>query len=170
MLFRSGPNKKEQIVRLANDGHVVGHCAFGGETYPVSAIALEDTRACFLVNDVLVKAYLENPSFTLAFMTYYSTELRKLEMRLKHIAQMNIHEKVAESILYLYDIFGADPETQLLNVHLSRQELADLVGTNAEQVTRQLTLFNEEKLIEKEGKDLKITDPVALRRIIEKYH
>src|SRR5438874_639047 len=47
-VISTGLNAKEQIVRLASDGHVVGHRGFGSETYPIGAVALEDTIACFL--------------------------------------------------------------------------------------------------------------------------
>lgn len=160
---------KEQIVRLAADGYVIGHCAFNDETYPVGAVALEETVACFLSNNLLKKAYLENPTFTLAFMQYYSAELRKMEIRLKHLAQMSIQEKVAEALLHIFDIFGADPETHFLNVTLSRQELAELIGTNAEQVTRQLTIFHDENLIAKHGKNIRLVDAENLRKMVAQY-
>lgn len=169
-IISNGINGKEQIVRLAADGYVIGHCAFSGETYPVGAITLDDTRACFVSNEILKQAYLDNPPFVLSFMKYYSAELRKMEMRLKYLAQMSIREKVAEAITYLFDTFGINPATQVLNVHLSRQELADLIGTNAEQVTRQLTIFEEEKILVREGKELKLLDLDLLKKIIIKYN
>ena len=165
----NGLNDKEHIVRLANDGYVIGHCAVAGESYPVGAIALEDTVACFLSNELLKSAYLENPTFTLAFMFYYSAELRKMESRLKYVAQMSIREKVAEALLYLHDIFGVSDTDQILSVTMSRQELADLVGTNAEQVTRQLSLFQDEKIITKQGKDLQLLRIDLLRKMVDSY-
>lgn len=168
-IVSNGLNGKEQIVRLASDGYVIGHCGIGEEMYPIGAVALEDTTACFLSNELLKSAYRENVQFTLAFMFYYSSELRKMEARLKYVAQMSIREKVAEALLYLYDIFGVNGDAQVLNVTMSRQELADLVGTNAEQVTRQLSLFQDEKIISKQGKDLAILRVDLLRKMVKSY-
>ena len=165
----NGLNGKEQIVRLASDAYIIGHCASEGERYPIGAIALEESTVCFLSNELLKSAYLENPEFTLAFMYYYSAELRKMESRLKYVAQMSIREKVVEALLYIYDIFGADETDHTLNVTMSRQELADLVGTNAEQVTRQLSLFQNENIISKQGKDLQMLRVDLLRKMVDSY-
>ena len=72
-IISTGLNGKEQIVRLASDAHVVGHRGYAGETYPVGALAIDDTTACFLDNDILYDAFMNNPKFTYALMMFYSS-------------------------------------------------------------------------------------------------
>ena len=130
-VISTGMSGKEQIVRFATDGHVVGHRGYGSETYPIGAVALEDTIACFLDNDVLYDAFMNNPKLTYSMMMFYSFELRKTEIRQRVLAQMTIREKIADTLLHLKETFGLDEKKKSLNVILSRQELADIAGTTA---------------------------------------
>jgi CRP-like cAMP-binding protein len=168
-VISTGINDKEQIVRLATGGHVVGHRGYGGETYPIGAVALEDTTACFVDNDLMYDAFMNNPKLTYEMMMFYAFELRKTEVRQRIIAQMSIREKVADTILYLKEIFGLDEKKKSLNVMLSRQELADMSGTNAEQVTRILSDFEDHSLIKKTGKQILLLNETGLNKIIEAH-
>jgi len=169
-VISTGINNKEQIVRLATDGHVVGHRGYGAETYPIGAVALEDTVACFLDNEILYEAFMNNPKFTYALMMFYSFELRKTEIRQRHLAQMSTREKVADSLLYLKNIFGISASDGTLNVILSRQEIADISGTTPEQVIRELTDFEEESLIAKDGKKIRLLKVDGLAKIIARHN
>lgn len=165
-VISTGMNGKEQIVRLATDGHVIGHRGYGIETYPIGAVALEDTLACFLDNDMLYNAFMSNPKLSYAMMMFYSFELRKTEIRQRILAQMTIREKTADTLLLLKEIFGVDEKDKSLNVTLSRQEIAGIVGATAEQVTRILSEFEEESLIEKKDKTILLLDEKGLDNII----
>ena len=166
----TGLNGREQIVRLAADGHVLGHRGFGAETYPVGAVAMEDTWLCFLDNATLQDAFVHNPEFTYSLMMFYSTELRKTEIRLRWLSQMSLREKVAECLLTISKIFGVNKQDGSLNVVLSRQEMADLAGTTAEQVTRELTNFENELLIAKAGKRIVLLNTPGLLKIIANHN
>jgi CRP-like cAMP-binding protein len=157
-------------VRLATVGHVVGHRGYGHETYPIGAIAMEDTLACFLDNDILYDAFMNNPKFTYALMMFYASELRKTEIRQRHLVQMSIREKVADSLLYLKEIFGMNTKDKSLNVIMTRQEIADIAGTSAEQVMRTLTEFENESLIAKQGKKIIFLNQKGLNKIIANHN
>ena len=162
----AGLNDRMHIVRLATDGHILGHRGLGAETYPVGAVTLEDSWVCFLDNASINDAFINNPKFTYELMMFYSAELRKTQMRLRYLAHMTMREKIAECLLCLKKIFGENKEDGSLNVALSRQEIADLTGTNAEQVSRELTCFENEGLIAKDGKRIKLLDSNAIFEII----
>ena len=151
----TGLNGKEQIVRLAGNGHILGHRGFGGkskEVYPVSAIALEDSVICFVDNDTIYEAFYMNTQFVIELMMFYSKELRAMEVRMKYMAQMTVRERIAFSLLYLKDVFGYESSEQELNANISRADIAALSGTNKEQVIRNLTE------LEKEGSLLMLAD------------
>ena len=169
-IISTGFSSKEQIVRLATEGHIVGHRGFGSETYPIGAVALEDTVACFVDNAVLYNAFMKNPKLTYALMMFYSFELRRTEIRQRYLAQMSIREKVVDTLIYLKEIFGILQKEKSLNVTLSRQELADISGTTSEQVTRVLTELENEKLIKKSGKKILLLNAEGLNKIITAHH
>ncbi len=164
-----GAENRELIVRLATVGHVLGHRGSRDDKYPVSAIALSDTTICFIDNDTLYDVFMNNPKLTLLLVEFYSRELRKTEIRMKYLTQMNVKEKIAEALLFIKEVFGADDDDGTLNVSLTRQEIADLTGVTAEQVSRELGEFEKKKLIIKKGRGIKLIDEKGLYEIVKKY-
>jgi CRP-like cAMP-binding protein len=160
---------KEQIVRLASDGHILGHRGYGGESYPIGAVAMDDSSICFIENDMLYQSFLNNPAFTYKLMMFYSQELRGVEKRMKYMAQMTVLEKIVSALWYLKEIFGYDESQKVLNVNISRAEIASLAGTSQEQVVRALTELEKDKMISKVIRKIRILDEKKLQKIIEAY-
>ena len=168
-IFSTGLNGKEQIVRFATDGHILGHRGIGSDVYPISAAAMEDSFICFIENDKLNEMFFANPQFAIELMMYYSRELRKLENRVKYIAQMNIREKTSEALLMLFETFGINKYNEL-NVPFSRVDIASVTGSTRPQVTMQLTEFEKEGIIEKSGKRIVLRNIKELQKIISKFN
>ena len=163
-----GIEEKEQIVRLATDGHILGHGGDKNEKYPVGAIALSESTLCFVDNAFFYEVCINNPQFDMGLSNFYSKELRKAEMRLKYLGQMNVREKTAQAILYLKDVFGMNPEDKSLYVYLTRQEIAAITGASQGEVIRQLTEFEKEGLLSKNNKKLYLLNFEELKKITER--
>ena len=166
----SNERGKEQIVRLAGDGHMLGHAAIGHETYPIGAVTMENAKICFVDNQTIYDAFMENPHLTYQTMMYYSRELRKSELRTKYFAQMTNEEKIIYSLIYVAETYGISEKDQSLNINLPRQDIADIVGTNAEQVSRVISYLKEKDLIETEGRAIKIVELHKLMELISNYY
>jgi CRP-like cAMP-binding protein len=162
-------NGREQVVRLASDGNILGHRVLGNDKYYFNAIALMDTNVCFVESNVFLDTCMNRPDFAYNLILFYALELRRTELRVKYHAQMNIREKVAEAFVYLNETFGTNPKTKTLNVELSRQEIADIAGTTPEQVTRQLSDFEDEKLISRKKREIQIINIKGLEKIVRDY-
>ena len=162
-------NGREQVVRLGSDGNILGHRVLGNDKYYFNAIALMDTNVCFVETEIFRNTCLSNPDFAYNLILFYALELRRTELRVKYQAQMNIREKVAEAFVYLNEIFGTNPATKTLNIDLSRQEIADIAGTTPEQVSRQLSDFENEKLISRERREIQILNVIGLKNIVREY-
>ncbi|MCC5918071.1 MAG: Crp/Fnr family transcriptional regulator [Cryomorphaceae bacterium] len=160
---------KEQTVRLAGNGHMLGHMGYGSETYPIGAFTLEDSHLCFLDNDILYQAFMHNPRFTFEVMMFYSRELRKSELRAKCFAQMTTEEKVIYAIVYTAETFGICPDKSTIGVDLPRQELANIAGTNADQVSRAISSLKNRSLVKVVGKSLMIPNLQKLKNEIAMY-
>jgi CRP-like cAMP-binding protein len=165
----SGLNGKEQIVRLASDGHILGHRGYGGEIYPIGAVAIEDSLICFFNNDDLLNAFESNFNFIYQLMMFYSKELRKSELRIKYFAQMTVQEKVIFALNYIIETFGFDRDGKTINVTLKRQEIADIAGTNADQVGRTITFLKKQNLISTHGKKIRIENYESIFSNITQY-
>jgi len=88
-------------------------------------------------------------------MLFYAEELNKSENKVKKIAQMNVRERVIDTLLHLFKKFGHT--NNLINVSLSRKEIADFAGTTDEQVTRIFSSLKKESLINTVGKKISLT-------------
>jgi len=160
---------REQIVRLAKEGQILGHRGLGRTYYYFNAVALKDTLVCLIENELFYEACMNCPKFAYNLIFFYASELRRAELRVKYQAQMNIREKVAMAFVYSYDVFGLSPETKMLNVSLSRQDIADIAGTTSEQVTRQLGDFENENLISRNKRSIRIPNIKGLEDIVSEY-
>lgn len=160
---------REQIVRLAKEGQILGHRGLGKANYYFNSVALKDSLICFVENELFYDACMNCPTFAFNLIFFYASELRRAELRVKYQAQMNIREKVAMAFMYCYEVFGMNPETKKLKIFLSRQDIADLAGTTAEQVTRQLSDFENGKLIARNKREIIFLNIKKLENIVSDY-
>ncbi len=163
-VISSGLGGKTQVVRLTKQGDIIGHRGYGGEKYPIGAVALEESTVCFIDNDTIYKAFMDNPKLTYELMMYYSKELRKSESKIKSQAQMNVREKVADALLSCNTLYNCKNTYPFL-IQLNRQDLSDLAGINTEQLSRILSEFKKEGLISVSKNEISITNQKSLSKI-----
>ncbi|NMH88761.1 Crp/Fnr family transcriptional regulator [Flavivirga algicola] len=168
-VFRTGINGREQIVRFAKEGEIIGHRGFGTEEYySIGAIALQDTILCYFSKNDLQEVLLANPKFTYDMMLFYANELNRSESKVKSISQMAVRERVIDTLLYIHRKFG--DLKGFLNLPLSRREYADYAGTTEEQVIRTFSALKKEKLIIAKGKKIGINDIQLLKKEISEHN
>jgi CRP-like cAMP-binding protein len=160
---------REQVVRLAKEGEILGHRGIGKTYYYFNAVALVDTLVCFVENELFYDACMNCPEFAHNLIFFFASELRRAELRVKFQAQMNIREKVAMAFIYYYEVFGMNPQTKKLNISLNRQGIADIAGTTTGQVTRQLCDFESEKLIARNKREIIFLNIKGLEDIVRDY-
>jgi CRP-like cAMP-binding protein len=91
-------------------------------------------------------------------------ELREANDYITDIAQKTVRERLAEVLLLLKENFDLDNQNTL-QISLTREELANMVGTATESVIRLLSEFKQDKLIELQGRKIKFLDIPSLRRV-----
>lgn len=165
---KTGINGREQIVRLTTNGDTIGFRGFGtSKRYLIGAYALEDTVLCNFSNETMIEILQNIPEFTYALMLFYAEELNKSENNIRKIAHMNVRERVIDLLLYIHRKFGqADG---LIDIELSRKEIADFAGTTEEQAIRILSSLKKDALIKTEGKRLGILEVSTLRSEIMEH-
>ena len=163
-VFKTGIEGKEQIIRFAKDGDLIGfRSVLSHERFCTSAKVIEDAIVCFIPANILTKLIQENSNFALQLMKVTCTELGEANSYITDIAQKTVRERLAEVLVQLEDTFGLNNEGTL-KISLTREELANMVGTATESVIRLLSEFKSDKLIELNGRKIKILDSRALRK------
>jgi CRP/FNR family transcriptional regulator len=164
-LVKRGSNGKEQIVRLSKSGDTLGYRSLiAQDTYAASAIALEPCEVCFVPKDDFLALLSNNPELNQQVLRLLTIYLGRAERHLTHIAQQSLRERVADSLLMLHVLYGED-EIGCIAVSMSREDLANFVGTATESVIRLLSEFKQEGSIELSGKKIKLLNLEKLTQI-----
>jgi CRP-like cAMP-binding protein len=155
-----GNDGKESIIRIAGPGDVLGHRSlFSEENYTATATVLEDAAICFLDKKFIYKAVEKEPTIALNLIQKLSKEMGSAEARSAALSQKNVRERLAELLLMLKKTYGVKEENRWrLDIKLTREEMASMVGTANETVIRFISEFKEEGLIEQEGKTIYVID------------
>lgn len=154
-IAKRGDRGKEQIIRLAKDGDIIGYRALiSGENYSASAYALEDSVVCMIPKHTFNESLQRNPAITHKLIYLLTHDLKIAEQKITELAQKPVRERLAESLLLLKETYGFEKDNKTLNVVLSREDFANLIGTATETVIRLLSDFNNEKIINLEGKKI----------------
>ncbi len=160
-------NDKDLIVRFAGPGDIVGHRGIGKQLiYPISATALEPVSACFIPLHFFEASLKVNPSYMYQLLMFYASELQESEQRMRNLAHMPVKGRTAHALLSLNDKFGKS-ETGLLNVALSRQDLASYVGATYETVFRTISEFIDAQIVSIEGRNITIHQLRPLQELAE---
>ena len=169
-VFRTGPDGREQILRLAKPGDALGYRGLLDDgPHSSSARALEDLHVCFFPREMFFSLVSSRPAFTLRLFEVLSNELDEAEQRVVEMAQKPVRERVAETILLLKNTYGLKEDNQTLNVRITREDIANIVGSATESVIRNLSHLKDEGMIGFRGRDIQVLDGQALLRAANLY-
>lgn len=163
-ISKVGNDGKESIIRIAQPGDVLGHRSlFSNENYSATATTLEDAAICFIDKKYIYKAIQEQPTIALQLIQKLSQEMGAAEAKSASMFQKNVRERLAELFLVLTKTYGVKEEGRTrLDIKLTREEIASMIGTASETVIRFISEFKEEGLIEQEGKTIFVLDEPKL--------
>ena len=163
-LYKTGIEGKEQIIRFAKKGDLIGYrSVLSGELSCTTAQVIDDAILCFIPGDILLRFMKENSDFSMEMMQMACRELGAANSYLTDVAQKRVRERLAEVLINLMREFGIDDD-EFLNISLTREELANIVGTATESVIRLLSEFKSDKMIELKGRKIRIIDERRLKK------
>jgi len=170
-IFKTASNGKDQILHLAQEGDLLGYSALlGEENYTNSAMIVEDAKICFVPKEPFLSTLFNNNLFFRKLTKALSQDLGLMQEKLLDASQKSIRERLAFAILQLANSYGVEGGgKQEINLQLSREELASIIGTASESVIRLLAEFKKDNLIELQGKKIIVKDKVGLAKLSDFY-
>lgn len=166
-LSKLSSNGKDQIIKLATKGEVIGkRSVIAEETAGLRATALNDMEVCFIPKDKIVTPLQSNPKFTLEVLKTIVHDLKDSNDAILSLSQKSVKQRIAQALLYIKKNYGEDTEGYL-NLNISREDLASIVGTAIESCIRNVAILKKEELIEFSGKQMRILDPEKLEKLID---
>ncbi len=164
-IYKTGIDGKEQIIRFAKPYEIIGfRSVLSGELACTTAKVMEDSTLCYLPQDSLYYLVKNNGAFSLELMQLICRELGEANEYITDIAQKTVRERLAEILIHLKENFGLDNEN-VLQISLTREELANIVGTATESVIRLLSEFKSDHYIDIDGRKIKILNFTALQKL-----
>lgn len=164
-VFKTGLDGKEQIIRFAKPGDIIAYrSVLSNEVACTSAKVIEDSQVCFIPAEILISLVKSNSTYALELLKLACHELGEANSFITDIAQKTVRERLAEILLLLVHDFGLD-EQNYLQISLTREELANIVGTATESVIRLLSEFKSDKLVELTGRKIMVLDKKGLEKI-----
>ncbi|SRR5690625_2689249 len=166
-MFKIGFNGKEQILRFAKGGDIVGYRSIlSKQPFGASATAMEDTEVCFIPEKFFLKVLEFHPKLAFDILRRISVTLGESAQTITFLAQKTVRERLAEVLLLLEKKLGTDKEG-FINISLTREEMANLIGTATESAIRLISEFKNDDLIEVDGRRIKI---LAHEKLIKLGH
>ena len=164
-VFKTGLDGKEQIIRFAKPGDIIAYrSVLSNEVACTSAKVIEDSQVCFIPAEILVSLIKSNSSYAHELLKLACHELGEANSFITDIAQKTVRERLAEILLLLVHDFGLDDQNYL-QISLTREELANIVGTATESVIRLLSEFKADGFVELAGRKIKVLNKKGLEKI-----
>jgi CheY-like chemotaxis protein len=151
--FRLHEDGKEYITNLYSDGDFIGYFALLESTsYTDNAVVLEDAELVMIPKDEFLTTVYNDLTLATKFIKLIAQDVKEKEERLLHLAYDSLRKRVAKALVDINHKYNKDKTTHN-SIDISREDIAQYVGTATESLIRTLSDFKSEKLVEiKEGK------------------
>jgi CRP/FNR family transcriptional regulator len=164
-IYKLSSEGKEQILHIFGPGEPFGEVpVFAGQKFPANAAAMEDSRLFFLPRNAFINLIRKNPDLALNMLGVLSRRLRKFTQLVEDLSLKEIPARLAAYLLYLRELRGEKDELEL---DISKNQLASVLGTIPETLSRILRRMNKRGLLESQGRRIRILNPEGLRELAE---
>lgn len=160
---------KEQILRVLNPGDFMGELSLFG-TSPLSnyAEALEPTEICLISKSEIEKIVYKFPSISLKLLAEFSSRMEAAENLIEQLGHNDVEQRVAAILLQLASKIERNNNNSInITLSVSKKDLASLIGTTQETLSRKLSSFQEKGWITLKGqRQITINDEGSLRELL----
>jgi CRP/FNR family transcriptional regulator len=167
-IFRTGTDGREQTFRLAGPGDTFGEVPiFDGAPNPASVETLEAAEALTVPTEAFVRLIEQNPRVALEVLRHFATMLRSFTALVEQLSLQTVQSRLAR---YLYQLAREEgvraPGGIVVPREITLQDLASLVGSVREVVSRTLKVMEEDGLVEVRRKEIVIRDLRGLQAML----
>lgn len=160
-------NGRDQIIHLVKGGDLLGERSLiNDEASNLKAVAVNDMEVCFIPKEEIMRDLDENHNFTMSILKGLASNLKSADNTIVNMGQKTVKQRLAQTLLYLKDTFGVT-ESNTLDINLSREDIANIIGTATETTIRLLSEFKKKKYIQLKGKEIAILQEYELKAILK---
>lgn len=164
-VFKVSPDGKEQIMHIFIPGQPFAEVpVFEGSRYPANAEAIDDSTLFFFPKKAFVDLIHENPSLAMNMLAALSQRLKQFSHLIESLSLKEVPGRLASYLLYLSDRNGSIDKFEL---DIAKSQLASLLGTIPETLSRIFTKMAGKELISISGPQIVILDRTGLEDLAE---
>ena len=164
-IYKVSMDGKEQILHIYGPGSPFGEVAvFAGKNFPASAETLLKSHLLFLPRAAFVELISNNPSLCLNMLAMLSMRLRQFTLQVENLSLKEVPGRLASYLTYLAREQGTE---EMVALPVSKGQLASLLGTIPETLSRILGKMSASGLITVDGNKIKLLDVPGLRDLAE---
>jgi len=164
-VYKMSPEGKEQILHILGPGEPLGQVAvFAGASFPANAQAIAKSRLLFFPRQAFVDLIQARPSLALNMLAILSNRLREFTVQIENISLKEVPARLASYLLYLSD---EQKGTRRLQLTISKAQLASIIGTIPETLSRILSRMSARQLIQVNGREILLIDRESLIALSE---
>jgi len=164
-VFKASSEGKEQILHIFSTGEPFGEVAvWMGQAYPASAQALTQVHLLYLPRKAFVDLIHNNPSLALNIIAILSLRLHQFTVQVENLSLKEVPGRLASYLVYL----SKEQETdQSVTLSISKGQLASLLGTIPETLSRIFAKMTDQNLIQVDGRTIHFLDYEGLIQLSE---
>lgn len=168
-MFKAGSQGRPQIIGIAKSGTLMGHRALlTKKNHSFSAESLGEARVCFVEQKTFLSLLSENPAVAESLLRKMALDLDSVEDRLIDVVEKPVPVRLARLLLSLRDTYGRpSPKGIRISLSLTREEMAEMIGTTQETTIRLLSLFRKKGVVRLDKKSITLLNPEKLTQLID---
>jgi len=164
-VFKVSADGKEQVLHFFGPGEPVGEVpVFSGEQFPANAEAIAKSRLLFFPRTAFVDLVTNNPSMALNMLAVLSMRLRQFTVQIENLSLKEVPARLAAYLIYLAEEQGRD---DLVTLPISKGQLASLLGTIPETLSRIFGKMSSQNLIEVKERRISLLDRKRLEELAD---
>nr|WP_300458009.1 Crp/Fnr family transcriptional regulator [Desulfobacula sp.] len=164
-VFKLSFDGKEQILHIYGPGHIFGEVpAFEGKNFPASSMALEKATILFLPRDKFVRLITSTPGLSMNMLADLSRRLREFTVQIENLSLKEVPARLAA---YILTLSKEQKNERQVTLPISKAQLANLIGTTPETVSRILKKMMTSSFIDVQTKIILIKDLQGLLDLSE---
>ena len=164
-IFKVSSEGKEQILHIYGPGEPFGQVAvYAGRSYPASAQAIVRSTVLFFPRSAFIDLITRIPSLAMNMLAVLSIRLRGFTAQIENLSLKEVPGRLAGYLIYLLDEQGNE---DFVTLNISKGQLASLLGTIPETLSRIFARMTELNLIEMDGRKIKLLNPDRMIELAE---
>ncbi len=162
-IFKVSPEGKEQILHIYGPGHPFGEVpVFSGQNFPANALALSKSHLLFFPRGAFVDLITTHPSLAMNMLAVLSMRLREFTIQIENLSLKEVPGRLASYLIYLA---SEQSQAQTVVLPISKGQLASLLGTIPETLSRIFTKMSQQGIIAVNGSEIQLIDPKGLEAL-----